>query len=190
MRLAIVGGVPLVRHGLALQLCDRGLPAAAESATLLPPPDADVVLVLGLRAEGPAAVADALVLAASAPTLVLTDAPARWRATLRSLRAARRGRAPQVEVLPLAASLTEVVAWVGRVAPRATAAPALTGTERDVWRLLAQGLSNSGIAARLSLSPRTVECHVSHVFTKLGLTRDDGLNARVAAARTWAAQAG
>lgn len=44
---------------------------------------------------------------------------------------------------------------------------ALTATERRVADLVAQGLSNPDIAARLLLSRRTVETHVSHILTKL-----------------------
>jgi len=46
----------------------------------------------------------------------------------------------------------------------------LTPTERDVVRLAAEGLSNKDIAARLFVSPRTVQTHLTHVYTKLGLT--------------------
>jgi predicted ATPase/class 3 adenylate cyclase/DNA-binding CsgD family transcriptional regulator len=46
----------------------------------------------------------------------------------------------------------------------------LTPTERDVVRLVAEGLTNSDVAARLFVSPRTVQTHLTHVYTKLGLT--------------------
>jgi len=46
----------------------------------------------------------------------------------------------------------------------------LTPTERDVVRLLSEGLTNKGIATRLFVSPRTVQTHLTHVYTKLGLT--------------------
>jgi DNA-binding CsgD family transcriptional regulator len=48
--------------------------------------------------------------------------------------------------------------------------PALTPAELDVVRLVCEGLGNKEIAARLFISPRTVQAHLSHVFTKLGLT--------------------
>ena len=47
---------------------------------------------------------------------------------------------------------------------------ALTPTEHDVVRLVSDGLANKDIAARLFVSPRTVQTHLSHVYTKLGLT--------------------
>jgi len=46
----------------------------------------------------------------------------------------------------------------------------LTPTERDVVRLVSEGLANSDIATRLFVSPRTVQTHLTHVYTKLGLT--------------------
>jgi predicted ATPase/class 3 adenylate cyclase/DNA-binding CsgD family transcriptional regulator len=46
----------------------------------------------------------------------------------------------------------------------------LTPTELDVVRLVSEGLTNSDIAARLFVSPRTVQTHLTHVYTKLGLT--------------------
>ncbi len=46
----------------------------------------------------------------------------------------------------------------------------LTPTELDVVRLVSEGLTNSDIATRLFISPRTVQTHLTHVYTKLGLT--------------------
>ncbi|MGE3288361.1 MAG: LuxR C-terminal-related transcriptional regulator [Pseudonocardia sp.] len=45
----------------------------------------------------------------------------------------------------------------------------LTATERRVAALIRDGLTNPQIAARLWLSPRTVQTHVSHILTKLGV---------------------
>jgi DNA-binding CsgD family transcriptional regulator len=43
----------------------------------------------------------------------------------------------------------------------------LTRTERQVVDLVVEGLSNPQIGERLFVSPRTVQTHVAHVFTKL-----------------------
>lgn len=57
----------------------------------------------------------------------------------------------------------------------------LTDRENDVLRLMAQGLSNDGIAAELFVSHRTVEAHVGRILDKLGIDRDTSHNPRVAA---------
>jgi predicted ATPase/DNA-binding CsgD family transcriptional regulator len=46
----------------------------------------------------------------------------------------------------------------------------LTRAERDVARLVAEGLANKEIAARLFISPRTVQTHLTHMYRKLGIT--------------------
>ncbi len=46
----------------------------------------------------------------------------------------------------------------------------LTPTELDVVRLVSQGLANNNIATRLFVSPRTVQTHLTHVYTKLGVS--------------------
>lgn len=45
----------------------------------------------------------------------------------------------------------------------------LTDRERDVLALMAEGRSNSAIADRLTLSPKTIESHIANIFSKLGL---------------------
>jgi predicted ATPase/class 3 adenylate cyclase/DNA-binding CsgD family transcriptional regulator len=46
----------------------------------------------------------------------------------------------------------------------------LTPAELDVIRLVGEGLGNKDIATRLFISPRTVETHLTHVYTKLQLS--------------------
>jgi DNA-binding NarL/FixJ family response regulator len=59
----------------------------------------------------------------------------------------------------------------------------LTPRERQVTALVAEGLTNEAIAARLVLVPGTVSNHVEHILRKLGFAR------RVQIA-TWAVQHG
>ncbi|MCG5446056.1 response regulator transcription factor [Micromonospora sp. NIE79] len=46
--------------------------------------------------------------------------------------------------------------------------PPLTPRERDVAKLVARGLSNDEIGAKLHVSPGTIKTHVTHISTKLG----------------------
>jgi DNA-binding CsgD family transcriptional regulator len=46
----------------------------------------------------------------------------------------------------------------------------LTGQEREIVRMAAEGMSNKEIAQALFLSPRTVGAHLYHAFPKLGVT--------------------
>jgi DNA-binding CsgD family transcriptional regulator len=46
----------------------------------------------------------------------------------------------------------------------------LTPAELDVVRLVSEGLGNKDIAQRLFVSPRTVQSHLTRVYTKLGLS--------------------
>jgi non-specific serine/threonine protein kinase len=57
----------------------------------------------------------------------------------------------------------------GDARPRAPAPAGLSARELEVVRLVADGLANKAIAARLHLSVRTVESHVRHVLAKAGL---------------------
>ena len=57
----------------------------------------------------------------------------------------------------------------------------LTNRERDVLALVAEGHSNDTIAARLFLTTRTVETHMTNIFHKLGLTAVGGTHRRVLA---------
>ena len=59
----------------------------------------------------------------------------------------------------------------------------LTPMERDVGLLVASGLTNPEIGARLAISRRTVETHLSHAFRKLGLASRTQLAAAIARRR-------
>ena len=58
---------------------------------------------------------------------------------------------------------------------------ALTGREREILGLMAQGHSNDSICNQLVISRRTVESHVSSVFAKLGITESPDSSRRVLA---------
>jgi DNA-binding NarL/FixJ family response regulator len=60
----------------------------------------------------------------------------------------------------------------------------LTDREREVLRLMAEGLTDRGIAERLWVAPTTVETHVRHILRKLDLPADATQNRRVQAVLT------
>jgi DNA-binding CsgD family transcriptional regulator/tetratricopeptide (TPR) repeat protein len=60
-----------------------------------------------------------------------------------------------------------------------SALPGLTGQELRVAQLVASGLSNREVAAELYLSPKTVEYHLAHAFTKLGVRSRHQLTTRI-----------
>jgi DNA-binding NarL/FixJ family response regulator len=57
----------------------------------------------------------------------------------------------------------------------------LTGREREVLALVAEGRSNRAIAERLEISQRAVQKHVTSIFGKLGLDSDEDDNRRILA---------
>jgi DNA-binding CsgD family transcriptional regulator len=92
----------------------------------------------------------------------------------------RRGLAPEAAAAALAEEaragrldpecVRAVVEAAGQPPPTVrTVWPAgLSDREVEVLRLVARGLSNRAIAERLSVSPRTAEHHVQHIYTKIG----------------------
>lgn len=61
----------------------------------------------------------------------------------------------------------------------ADAGSPLTDRESEVARLVAAGHTNAQVAARLALSPRTVDAHLRHIFEKLGVANRTALAAAV-----------
>lgn len=61
----------------------------------------------------------------------------------------------------------------------------LTPREREVLALMAEGYSNSAIAARLVVTERAVEKHVTNVFSKLGFGSEPDHHRRVLAVLTF-----
>jgi DNA-binding NarL/FixJ family response regulator len=61
---------------------------------------------------------------------------------------------------------------------------ALTDRECEVAGLVATGITNREIAARLVLSEKTIERHLTRIFTKLGLSSRAALAAAVERARS------
>jgi DNA-binding NarL/FixJ family response regulator len=68
---------------------------------------------------------------------------------------------------------------------QASALEELTGREREVLELLAEGMSNRAIAQRLVVTQRTVEAHVKQIFQKLDLPASPDSHRRVLAVLTY-----
>lgn len=61
----------------------------------------------------------------------------------------------------------------------------LTAREQDVLAAMAEGRSNRAIAARFSLTQKTVETHIGSILTKLDLALEPDDHRRVLAVRAW-----
>lgn len=129
------------------------------------------VIMLTLH-EMPAYVREAL--AAGAAGYVLKDTAIEdLRAAIAQVRAGR-------SALPL--DLVGAAMRAATVAPKAlNPADILTPREQGVLNLVAEGLTNKGIARRLGISPATVKVHVERIIGKLGVA--DRTQAAVMAAK-------
>jgi ATP/maltotriose-dependent transcriptional regulator MalT len=158
---AIAGQAGRERAEAAADLA-RGRVAAAtgdESARRLLERAVNGFAALGLRLEAARArLALARVLAHDSPQLAI-DAARNAHNQLEALGAMREADGAAAFVRSLGAKT--------RSGPRDTGV--LSRREQDVLRLLAEGLSNREIAARLFISPKTAEHHVSRIYGKLGV---------------------
>jgi DNA-binding NarL/FixJ family response regulator len=126
------------------------------------------------------------------PDIIVLDQPAQSAATMADRQHVQQV-APASKLCILEAlgnmTLTEVLKTIKHLAPaaapaeasprhlQAVSAPserdalaALSDRELEVVRLVAEGLSNKEISARLSLSDKTVKNHISHILAKMNLT--------------------
>lgn len=175
----------LREHGLQAEVHETASDGSPALLALLPPPQAFVLLeelgplleptVHEIRAGLPAArmllltrEADAAAVSGALELGVhgLVDGNARGSELVRALREVLRGR----RVFPALVVLDDPAA-----------AASLSRRQRDVLRLVAQGLSNQAIGEELSITVNTVKFHVRTIFRELGIHN------RVEAARLWAA---
>ena len=75
----------------------------------------------------------------------------------------------------------EVVSHLLSASHQAAGIAALSPREREVLTLMAEGRSNTGIAAMLVISDGAVEKHIANIFAKLGLAPSETDNRRVLA---------
>jgi class 3 adenylate cyclase len=137
--------------GIAVHLAARVLATAQPGEVIASGTVTDLVVGSGLAFE-------------LRGTRVLTGVPGQWRLY------AAMGDTEGAAIEPAASAV-----GAGRPEPTGD----LSAREREVMRLVAEGLSNEEIAERLFLSVRTVERHLSNVYVKL---RVSGKAARTAAA--------
>jgi HD-GYP domain-containing protein (c-di-GMP phosphodiesterase class II) len=102
--------------------------------------------------------------------------PRPHRAARTDADAARELRAEAADGRLDPAAVDAVLAAAGHAPSRSRAGgPAgLTARESEVLGLLAVGLPNKGIARRLGISPKTVDTHIEHIYTKLGVSNRAG----------------
>lgn len=206
MRVVIVDDMLLLREGLARILRDRGIDVVGEAgsaeglAELVSRTRPDVV-ILDIRMpptftdEGIAAAAQLRETHPQVAILVLSQFLDAAHA-MRLLQQApeRSGYLLKDRVMDMASltdalrRLTEgetvvdptIVSQVMR-SRRASRVADLTEREQEVLALLAEGLSNQGIADRLGVNDRTVETHTARIFAKFGLEASPETHRRVLA---------
>lgn len=191
IRVLVVAESELERAGLEALLAGRGHVAVgggsaslAEGRRRVEETAPQVVLVLVERGADPPRLSLAPDAAARAPALVVLGEalPRGW--AVRAVRAGARG------VLPRTASADAIIAAVeaaatglvvlpsdalvevpqGTVANSVASPEALTAREAQILALLADGLVNKQIAARLGISRHTVKTHLAALFHKLGVS--------------------
>lgn len=86
-------------------------------------------------------------------------------------RAVRAAQAGEAIIDPTAAArLVRALSDPDRGRPSGAPLDQLTGREREVLTLIAQGRANKRIALELGISEKTVKAHVGHVLAKLGVS--------------------
>jgi two-component system, NarL family, response regulator YdfI len=204
IRVFIVAASPLIRGGLQSMLADSRFDIVGSAADLesisgqLVGAEPDVVLVEA-AAEAQEELLNALEdaeLAQEYPVIVLSDQlKAAWLskalragvravlprdATPEQLRAALEAAAAGLVVVHPSELDTVLPATVGLPVAVDELLEPLTRREREVLQMLAAGLANKEIAARLAISDHTVKFHVASILGKLGVsTRTEAVSAGI-----------
>ncbi|HYT24616.1 MAG TPA: response regulator transcription factor [Candidatus Polarisedimenticolia bacterium] len=194
IRVFIVAASPLIRAGVQSMLADSRVDIVGSAADLesisgqLVDVEPDVVLVeagADTHEELLSTLEDAEI-AREYPVIVLSEQiKAAWlsdalragvrailprEVTLEQLRAALEAAAAGLLVVHPSELDTVLPATVGSHAPVDELLEPLTRREREVLQMLAAGLANKEIAARLAISDHTVKFHVASILGKLGVS--------------------
>jgi DNA-binding NarL/FixJ family response regulator len=211
VRLAIAEDSLLVREGLVRILRDAGFDVVGEAATaedLLAlvereRPDAALVDIRLPPTYGDEGLRAAAEIRMRMPAVALLVLPQYVEAeyALRLLEGSERSvgyllKDSVLDADQLTEAITRIVAGGVVVDPalvaqlldrrrRADPLDELTSREREVLSLMAEGLTDRGIAERLYVTPKTVETHIRHIFQKLSLPESALDNKRVHAVLTY-----
>lgn len=204
IRVFIVAASPLIRGGLQSMLADSRFDIVGSAADLesisgqLVDVEPDVVLIEA-AADAQEELLNALEdaeLAEEYPVIVLSEQPkTAWlskalragvravlphEVALEQLRTALDAAAAGLVVIHPSELDTVFSATVGPSAPLDELLEPLTRREREVLQMLAAGLANKEIAARLAISDHTVKFHVASILGKLGAsTRTEAVSAGI-----------
>ena len=204
IRVFIVAASPLIRAGLQSTLADSRFDIVGSAADLeslsgqFVDVEPDVVLVEAATyaQEELLNALEVAELAQEYPVILLSQQPkTAWlskalRAGVRAvlprdvapeqLRAALEAAAAGLVVIHPSELDTVLSATVGPSAPLDELLESLTRREREVLQMLAAGLANKEIAARLAISDHTVKFHVASILGKLGAsTRTEAVSAGI-----------
>jgi DNA-binding NarL/FixJ family response regulator len=116
-------------------------------------------LVLHARGDAVVPIAEGQILAAGIPGAQFIELDSQNHVLLESEPAWERFRNEVLEFMGLKGSTSGEDAAFASLSPR----------EREVLRLITEGLGNAEIAERLTISEKTVRNHVSNLFDKLGV---------------------
>jgi len=179
VRILLLGDDPLARAGLAARLAGRSDvsvvgEASADEAGAVSAALAPAAVLWDLGTAG--AEADPAPSHVKAPVVALAaadgEAAEAVRAGARSV--LFRGATPDVIAAALVAAARGLAVLEADLAdawmrlPEDAPAQGLTARETEVLSLLAEGLSNKAIAARLGISEHTAKFHVNAILAKLG----------------------
>ena len=211
MRVVIADDSALVREGIASLLRQAGIEVAAQTSSApellaavaehapdvaivdirMPPAFSqeglDAALAIRARHPGVAILILSQHIEASVATRLLAEHPAGFGYMLKDR---------VIEIDDFAAALHAVAAGGSALDPQVVnrllrsvrddgPLRALTGREREVLALVAEGRSNKAIGDRLVITQRAVAKHITSIFDKLGLPAGEDENRRVMAVLTY-----